>query len=85
MTSAEPINLATRELLDNIRDLLLEQHKLLLDRERASYEKVKGPIPGPGPFLTLVLSDSHFAWLRQISTLIVEIDEAESINRRIDQ
>ena len=38
------------ELLDSIRDLLLEQHKLLLDRERASYEKLKGPIPGPGPF-----------------------------------
>ena len=85
MTSAEPINLATRELLDNIRDLLLEQHKLLLDRERASYEKVKGPIPGPGPFLTLVLSDSHFAWLRQISTLIVEIDEATSPRSQAEQ
>ena len=51
MTSSEPINLATRELLDNIRNLLLEQHKLLLDRERASYEKIHGTIAGPGPFL----------------------------------
>jgi hypothetical protein len=72
------MNLESRELLGNLRDLLLEQHKLLLDRERASYEKVNGPITGPGPFLTLVLSDPHFAWLRQISTLIVEIDEATS-------
>ncbi len=78
MISSEPINLESRELLGNLRDLLLEQHKLLLDRERASYEKVNGPIAGPGPFLTLVLSDPHFAWLRQISTLIVEIDEATS-------
>jgi hypothetical protein len=76
MTSSEPINPESRELLGNLRDLLLEQHKLLLDRERASYEKINGPIPGPGAFLTLVLSDPHFAWLRQISTLIVEIDEA---------
>jgi hypothetical protein len=30
------MNLESRELLGNLRDLLLEQHKLLLDRERAS-------------------------------------------------
>ncbi|HXJ41945.1 MAG TPA: hypothetical protein VNH18_21895, partial [Bryobacteraceae bacterium] len=59
-------------------DLLVSQHKLLLDRERAEYEKVNGKIAGPGPFLTLVLSDPHFQWLRQISMLIVEIDGALS-------
>jgi len=53
-----------------------EEGKLLLDRERASYEKTNGPISGPGPFLGLVMGDAHFAWLKQISTLVVEIDEA---------
>ncbi len=57
---------------------MLAQHKLLLDRERAAYEQANGPIGGPGPFLNLVLNDAHFAWLRQISTLVVEIDEALS-------
>jgi hypothetical protein len=71
-----PISAATRELLGQLRDLLLAQHKLLLDRERGSYEKTNGPIAGPGPFLGLVMGDPHFAWLKHISTLVVEIDEA---------
>lgn len=71
-----PISAGTREILTELRDLLLAQHKLLLDRERASYEKMNGPIPGPGAFLGLVMGNPHFAWLKQISTLVVEIDEA---------
>jgi len=74
----QPITAETRELLGALRNLLLEQHKLLLDRERAEYEKASGPIGGPGPFLALVIGDPHFAWLRQISALVAEIDEALS-------
>src|SRR4051812_7008312 len=73
-----PITAESRTLLGKLRDLLLEQHKLLLDRERASYEKSNGPIGGPGPFLALVLGDPHFAWLKEISNLVVAIDEALS-------
>lgn len=83
--SPSPIDAATRELLGTLRNLLLEQHKLLLDRERAEYEKIHGPIAGPGPFLTLVLGDPHFAWLRQLSTLVVEIDEALSRRSKAGQ
>lgn len=74
--SPQPIGAESRELLGQLRNLLLEQHKLLLDRERAVWEKTNGPIPGPGKFLSLVIEDPHFAWLKQISTLVVEIDEA---------
>jgi hypothetical protein len=74
--SPVPISAATRESLTELRNLLLAQHKLLLDRERASYEKSHGPISGPGAFLGLVMGNAHFAWLKQISTLVVEIDEA---------
>ena len=76
--SPQPINAETRALLTQLRDLLLEQHKLLLDREKAAYEKANGPIAGPGPYLALVMGDPHFLWLKQISTLVVEIDEALS-------
>jgi hypothetical protein len=76
--SPQPITAESRDLLGNLRDLLLEQHKLLLERERAGYEKTNGPIAGPGAFLSLVLGDPHFAWLKQISSLVVEIDEALS-------
>ncbi len=81
----QPINTESREALINLRNLLLEQHKLLLDRERAEYEKVNGAISGPGPFLALALNDPHFAWLKQLSTMVVEIDEALSRRSRADQ
>src|SRR5580704_3699130 len=80
-----PINPGSRELLGNLSGLLIEQHKLLLDRERAAYEKTHGPISGPGPFLTLVLGDPHFAWLREISSLVVAIDEALSRRSKAEQ
>src|ERR1700712_4173903 len=80
----EPIGERSRELLTNLRNLLLEQHKLLLDAERAEYEKANGPIAGPGPFLALVLGDPQFLWLKQISTLVVEIDEALSRRSKAD-
>jgi hypothetical protein len=83
--SPQPIHADSRELLGHLRNLLLEQHKLLLDRERAAYEKTVGTIAGPGPFLALVLGDPHFAWLKQISTLVVEIDEALSRRSKAGQ
>lgn len=62
------------ELLKNSRDLLLKLHKSLLDHERRIYEGINGP-QTPGRFLTLLLEDPDFAWLRKFSTLIVDIDE----------
>jgi hypothetical protein len=83
--SSQSITAESRELLGNLRNLLLEQHKLLLDRERAAWEKINGPIAGPGVFLNLVLGDPHFAWLKQISSLVVEIDEALSRRSKAGQ
>jgi hypothetical protein len=76
--SPQPITGESKQLLGQLRTLLVDLHKLLLDRDRAEYEKVKGPISGPMPFLALVLNDPHFAWLKEISTLVVEIDGALS-------
>ena len=83
--SPQSITSTSRELLGKLRDLLLQQHKLLLDRERVAYEKIHEPISGPAALLTLVIGDPHFAWLKQISTLVVEIDEALSRNSKATQ
>jgi hypothetical protein len=83
--SHQPIRAESRELLGSLSSLLLDQHKLLLDRERGEYEKTHGAISGPGPFLTLVLGDAEFAWLKQISGLVVAIDEALSRRSTADQ
>lgn len=63
-----------KEILKNGRNALLKLHKSLLDRERSIYEGINGPV-NAGQFLTILLDDPDFAWLRKFSTLIVEIDE----------
>ena len=83
--SPQPIATESRELLDKLRELLVQQHKFLLDREKAAYEKIYGPIGGPAPFLQLVIGDPFFAWLREISALVAEIDEALSRRSKAGQ
>lgn len=64
-----------RVRIQQIRFALLDLHKLLLDRERALYELTHDAIGSPGEYLTLVLENPAFAWLRELSALIVEMDE----------
>jgi hypothetical protein len=64
-----------RQRLKNLRNGLLPFHKYLLDSERAAYERDVAPITTSGQFLDLVLNDQWFAWLRELSQLIVVIDE----------
>jgi hypothetical protein len=53
---------------------LLRLHKMLLDAERETYERVHGQVTG-GEMLQLVINHEQFAWLRPVSELIVRIDE----------
>jgi hypothetical protein len=64
-----------RQLLFDMRRVLLRLHKTLLDWERAAYDRVHGRTP-PGQLLTIVMTDPRFAWLRPVSELIVRIDES---------
>jgi hypothetical protein len=62
------------EILKNARNILLKLHKSMLDLEREMYEGIHGKLNAT-EFLNLLLEDEDFAWLRQFSMLIVEIDE----------
>ncbi len=62
------------EKLRNLRNLLLKQHKLLIDRERESHEMLHGELT-PSAFLNQLIENEDFAWLRKFSMLIVEVDE----------
>lgn len=64
--------------LAELRTLLLNYHKGLLDGERAVYERDVAKIASTGQYLNLVMSDPHFAWLRELSQFIVEVDVAAS-------
>jgi hypothetical protein len=63
------------QILTQLRNGLLTLHKTLLDSERAIYERDVAKIHTPGQFLGLVMDDPWFAWLRELSRFVVEIDE----------
>lgn len=73
--SPAPMSPEQRDKLRSLSSHLLQTHKLLLDLERARYEQMHGPITSTGEFLNLVLSHVQFEWLRQLSGVIVELDE----------
>jgi len=75
MTSENEITEKTRQQLTSIRQVLLRLHKTLLEFERQAYERAHDRISNSYQFLQLVMSDPWFAWLRQLSELIVEMDE----------
>jgi len=64
-----------RQRLTGLRNGLLQHHKVLLDSERATYEHDVERVTSPNHLLSLVLHDPWFAWLRELSQLVVLIDE----------
>lgn len=58
-----------------VRDALLELHRSLLVYEKARYESVYGTIKSSNEYLGLVMDHASFKWLRQLSELIVLVDE----------
>ena len=75
--TSDDSNALTESALKRLRDLrrnLLHLHKMLLDMERADFERDFGRL-NSGELLQLVINHAQFAWLRLISALIVQIDE----------
>jgi hypothetical protein len=69
------MNESDRALLTELRHLLLQLHKTLIDWQRADYERVHGRLQ-TSQLLNVIFDDPAFAWLRAMSGLIVSIDEA---------
>src|SRR5258707_4065016 len=72
--TTDPLPEATLKRLQELRRNLLHLHKTLLDMERADFERLSGRLTS-GELLQLVINHAHFAWLRQISALVVQMDE----------
>ena len=64
-----------RAELHQLSKALLRLHKALLDGERAAYERIHGPLTSNGTYLQLVLGDPAFAWLRDLSRSMTELDD----------
>jgi hypothetical protein len=65
------------EAIRNLHRAALALHKTLLDAVQAEYEAEHGKVGSPHELLSLVINHETFAWLRQMSALIVEVDELE--------
>lgn len=65
----------TQQRLNELRNALLWLHKSLLDSEQKVYERDVARITSRGQLLNLVLSDPFFAYLHELSELVVYIDE----------
>jgi hypothetical protein len=62
------------QLLRELRIALVQLHKVLLDWERAGYERIHGR-QSSSDLLKALLDDPQFSWLRPMSQLIVRVDE----------
>jgi hypothetical protein len=57
-----------------VREGLADLHRRLLEPVRRAYEAEHGRIAGPGELLRLLTQHAHFAWLRQLSELLADLD-----------
>ncbi|MFB3828117.1 MAG: hypothetical protein ACE15B_15210 [Bryobacteraceae bacterium] len=69
---------AAQDRLAELRNGLMRVHKALVESERSVYERDVARIASPGQMLNLLLNAPWFVWLRQLSELVVLIDEALS-------
>jgi hypothetical protein len=67
-------DVAAREKLIALRSALLRLHKSLLEMERRGYEREHGQV-NAGELFRLVVDNSQFAWLHNLSEFVVRIDE----------
>ncbi|HMA31356.1 MAG TPA: hypothetical protein VKT00_06025 [Casimicrobiaceae bacterium] len=72
--SASPAARRTREALVALGAGLRKLHRVLVEGSRRDFERQRHAILGAGELLKLLTSDPHFAWLRELSELIVDLD-----------
>ena len=70
-----PLRDVDDRFVQELRHVLLDLHKSLLDAQRIRYEREHGRVASSQAFLGLVLEHPTFAWLRSMSALIARLDE----------
>jgi hypothetical protein len=71
------------ENLKEIRNEMLRLHKILMDLERTNYELKHGKITNV-QLLNLLFEDENFTWLRELSSLVSEVDELFAAKNGVD-
>jgi hypothetical protein len=73
-TPDDPERAETRATLRAMWKQLLPLHRALIDDASAHYRANGGEVSGPTHLLQLLQEEEFFAWLRPITTLIVDLD-----------
>ncbi|MEA2162404.1 MAG: hypothetical protein QOK37_531 [Thermoanaerobaculia bacterium] len=74
-TPDSPERAAQRAALRELSKSLLPLHRALIDAAKDDFGAALGPIEKPAQLLQLLHDDPFFAWLKPITSLIVDIDE----------
>ena len=73
-TPDDPERAALRTALREVWKQLLPLHRALIDDASAEYGATVAPVSGPTHLLQLLQEDPFFAWLKPLTSLIVDID-----------
>jgi hypothetical protein len=94
-TPDDPERARRREALREMSRALLPLHRALIEHARADYKLAYDVDLGPSQMVGKLSEDPFFAWLRPVTSLIVDIDEmsrkdfsaedVEAIHKRIDR
>jgi len=79
-TPDSPERAELRAALRELSKALLPLHRALIESARDDYAFAYGKIVGPAQLLQLVTDDPFFAWLKPMTSLIVEIDEMARVD-----
>jgi len=79
-TPDDPARAEQRVTLREMSRHLLPLHRALIESARADYAATVAPVNGPGHLLQLLNEDPFFAWLKPLTSLIVDIDEMARVD-----
>jgi hypothetical protein len=79
-TPDTPERAELRAALRELSKALLPLHRALIESARDDYAFAYGTSVGPAQLLRLVTDDPFFAWLKPMTSLIVEIDEMARVD-----
>ena len=74
MSNDSPAASPSAQPLVTLAHALRNLHRALVAHARHDYEMQRGAVLGAGELLQLLTSDPHFAWLRSLSELIIDVD-----------
>ena len=73
-TPDDPARAELRALLRETWKQLLPLHRALIDSARDEYHATIAPVSGPTHMIELLQGDPFFAWLKPLTSLIVDVD-----------